>query len=299
MGGLLRMITCCRLYAAVTGRPIFNTHLTTADDVGIGGQHIDHLALALVAPLGAEDYRHLGGVQIVAAFVHLFMCVAHFDVIFVIPRAVYRYRHHWFRNTHAAHGRPELDCSGIFLRCPEHTQPVDEERATNLLYAVLMAKPQHSPSVTQRTADESEAIEENELIGTDFLRNRTKPRGARNQRHAVRAQSANRSEKGITLTYWVCTIAQPAAQLPRDGRTVVNNGRNPTILAIFKQSPLPSANCRKHHEPRARNPRTIDRPNEIPRGFSDEQRRRARAEKVENVKNFALFTAIYARGTCF
>ena len=37
-------------------------HLTPAHEVRVGGQHIDHLAFALVAPLGAQDDGHFVGV---------------------------------------------------------------------------------------------------------------------------------------------------------------------------------------------------------------------------------------------
>lgn len=36
-----------------------SAHLTPADDVHIGGQHVHHFAFALVAPLGSQDDVHL------------------------------------------------------------------------------------------------------------------------------------------------------------------------------------------------------------------------------------------------
>jgi len=47
------------------------SHLTPADDVHIGGQHVHHFSFALVAPLGAQDDVHLGLVHLGAALVQL------------------------------------------------------------------------------------------------------------------------------------------------------------------------------------------------------------------------------------
>lgn len=47
------------------------THLAAADHVGGGGEQVDHLALALIAPLGAQHHVYLGSGRIFASRVEL------------------------------------------------------------------------------------------------------------------------------------------------------------------------------------------------------------------------------------
>lgn len=48
-----------------------DTHLASADDVGGRGQHVDHLALALVPPLGAQHHVDAGSGRVLAPRVEL------------------------------------------------------------------------------------------------------------------------------------------------------------------------------------------------------------------------------------
>jgi hypothetical protein len=57
-------------------RRVRGSHLAAADDVGVGGEQIDQLALALVAPLGSQDdgglrHRVVVVLVVVVVAVHL------------------------------------------------------------------------------------------------------------------------------------------------------------------------------------------------------------------------------------